>query len=280
MTEQSEWATDYVFRSADVLATWYPRWLRHGLETLQCQDVLRYLGKKVPANCTNEVKIDYRARPEGTRLKFWYDSNSLKFYNKQGTDEIPIALRLENTFNNVQGFKVYRTKEGEDASAPKSWQQMRKGVADLGRRAAIGESINNRLAASLATVAEKTSLGQLLEPLGRPVFRAGKRIARPLNPQTGTDGKLLRTLADGDFLLNGFRNRDIRVALYGASNDPVERRKQGGAITRSLAMLRAHGLIIKVLKSHRYHLSAEGKRIVTVLLAAHAADPTRLIDAA
>ena len=72
----------------------------------------------------------------------------------------------------------------------------------------------------------------------------------------------------------------MRAALYGASNDPVKRRKQGGAITRSLAMLRAHGLIIKVAKSHRYHLSAEGKRIVTVLLAAHAADPTRLTDAA
>lgn len=33
MTEQSEWATDIVFRSPDELALWYPRWVRHGLET-------------------------------------------------------------------------------------------------------------------------------------------------------------------------------------------------------------------------------------------------------
>jgi hypothetical protein len=280
MTEQSEWATDYVFRSPKALATWYPRWLRHGLETLQCEDVLRYLGKKVPAQCTHEVKIDYRGRPEGTRLKFWYDGNSLKFYNKQDADELAIALRLENTFNNVRGFKVFRTKEGEDDSASKSWQQMRKGVADLGRRAGIGQAINNRLAASLATVADKTPLGQLLEPLGRPVFHAGKRIARALNPLTGTDGKLLRALADGAFLLHGFRNRDVRAALHGDSDDPVERRQQGAAITRLLALLRAHGLIVKVPKSHRYNLSAAGKRIVTALLAAHAADSARLTDAA
>jgi hypothetical protein len=84
--------------------------------------------------CPGDVQIDLRARPEGTRLKFWYDSNSLKFYNKEGAHQHPIALRLENTVNKVSIFKVFRVKEGEDAAAPKSWQQMRKGVADLPRR--------------------------------------------------------------------------------------------------------------------------------------------------
>jgi len=32
------------------------------------------------------------------------------------------------------------------------------------------------------------------------------------------------------------------------------------AVTRLLALLRAHGLIVKVQKSHRYHLSASGPR--------------------
>ena len=276
MTEQSEWATDVVFRSPADLALWYPRWIRHGLETLQCQDVLRYLGKKRPAQCRDEVKIDLRARTEGTRLKFWYGPNTIKFYNKQDADEHPIALRVENTINKVSIFKVFRTKDGADASASKSWQQMRKGVADLGRRAQIGQSINNRLLASLKTVAESTPLGKLLEPLGRPVFKDGRRLARALNPLTGADGDLLRALANGAFLVNGFRNRDLRAALYGDCADAVERRKQAAKITRLLAITRAHGLIVKVQKSHRYHLSAEGKRIVTALTAAHAADISRL----
>jgi len=276
MTEQSEWATDIVLRSPADLDLWYPRWIRHGLETLQCQDVLRYLGKKVPHHCTDEVKIDFRARTEGTRLKFWYGPNSFKYYNKQDASACPVALRVENTINKVSIFKVYRTKEGEDPSAPKSWQQMRKGVADLGRRAEIGQAINNRVIESLATTATSTPLGKLLEPLGRPVVKDGRRIARALNPLTGCDGTLLRALGNGAFLLNGFRNRDLRAALFGDSDDAMARRKQSAAITRRLAILRAHGLIVKVQKSHRYQLSAEGKRILTALLAAHAADTSRL----
>ena len=280
MTEQSEWATDVVFRSPTDLAVWYPRWIRHGLETLQCRDVLRYLGKKVPDACPGEVQIDLRARPEGTRLKFWYDSNSLKFYNKEGIDQAPIALRLENTINKVSPFKVFRVKEGEDSAAAKSWQQMRTGVADLPRRAEIGQAINNRLAESLASLAESTPLGQLLKPLGQPVFQDGRRLARALNPLTGADGELLRALGNGDFLLHGFRNRDLRLALHGHALTPDQRRKQSAAITRLLAIVRAHGLIVKIPKTHRYQLSAEGKRIVTALLAAHAANANRLAEAA
>lgn len=279
MTEQSEWATDFVFRSPDTLAQWYPRWLRHGIETLQCKDVLRYLGRKVSArgygNNNGEVKIDFRHRAEGTRLKFWYETNSIKIYDKEAQ-----AFRIETTINQPRGFKVYRAKEGAAQDAPKSWQAMRKGVADLHRRAEVSHAANNRLAESLATVAEPTTLGELLKPLGRPVVENGRRKARALNPQTGADGTLLRALAQGDFLLKGFRNRDLRLALYGHTVDVAESRRQAAVVTRRLALLRAHGLIVKVNQSHRYHLSAQGRRIVTCLLAAHASDTSHLMSCA
>lgn len=279
MTEQSEWATDFVFRSPEDLALWYPRWIRHGIETLSCKDVLRYLGKKVPENgygrCIHEAKIDLRTRREGTRLKFWYGTNSLKFYDKEAH-----ALRIETTINDPKGFKVFRTKEGEAGDAPKSWQQMRKGVADLDRRGEISHAANNRLIESLASVAETTPLGKLLEPLGQPVLAKNGRRARALNPTAGPDGELLRCLAHGEFLLNGFRNRDLRVNLYQATIDIKEQRRQAAAITRKLALLKAHGLIVKVQKTHRYRLSAAGQRITTALLAAHQTDVNRLTDAA
>jgi hypothetical protein len=275
MTEQSEWATDFVFHDPAALARWYPRWVRHGIDRLQCKDVLRYLGKKVPANgyggCTGEVKIDLRTRPEGTRLKFWYDTNSLKMYDKAAQ-----AFRIETTINRPEGFQVYRTKEGEAAGSAKSWQKMRQGVADLDRRAEVSQQANRRLAASLATVAEPQPLGELLRPLGRPVLRDGRRRARALNPLTGADGELLRALGRGEFLLTGFRNADLRVALYGEAAEPDRRRREAARVTRLLALLRAHGLIVKVARTHRYHLSAAGRRIVTGLLAAHVSDVTRL----
>jgi hypothetical protein len=279
MTEQSEWASDYVFANPEDLAAWYPRWLRHGIEALSCKDVLRYLGKKVPehgyGSCTGEAKIDLRTRPDGARLKFWYNTNALKFYDKEG-----LALRIETTINDPSGFAVYRTKEGEPRSAPKSWQQMRKGVADLPRRAEVSVAANHRLAESLAGVAEPAALGTLLEPLGRPVVCKGRRLARALNPLAGADGELLRVLARGDHVLQGFRNRDVRVALFGGCGEAAERRRQAAKVTRWLALLRAHGLIIKVQKTHRYQLSVWGRRVCTALLAAHATSVSRLTEAA
>jgi hypothetical protein len=282
MTEQSEWATDIVFRDPAFLARWYPRWLRHGITALSCRDALRYLGKHVPPHsygaCRHEARIDLRARAEGTRLKFWYGSNSLKLYDK----EAPTAgtLRLETTINDPTGYRVYRTKEGAPPDAAKSWQQLRKGVADLGRRAEVSQAANQRLAESLAGVAETTPLGELLEPLSRPVFDAAGRRRRALNPTAGPDGQLLRSLAHGEFLLNGFRNRDLRRLLCPATTEPRVQRQQAAAMTRQLALLRAHGLIVKVQKTHRYRLSAEGQRVITALAAAYQADVTRLSSAA
>lgn len=278
MTEQSEWATDLVFRNPQELAGWYPRWLRHGIEVLGCKDVLRYLGKHVPAQgygaCTGEASLDLRTRSEGARLKMWYRHNSLKVYDKAGR-----ALRIETTINQPGDFRVYRAPEGAPADAPKSWQQMRKGVADLERRAEVSQRANERLLGSLASVTETTPLGKLLEPLSRPVVVDGRRF-RALNPWAGADAALLRCLAQGDFLLHGFRNRDVRQALYGPATDQTSVRRQSAAVTRQLALLRAHGLIVKVQKTHRYQLSAHGQRVTTALLTASAADVSKLAAAA
>jgi hypothetical protein len=281
MAEQSEWATDVLFGSPDFLAVWYPRWLRHGITALSCRDALRYLGKAVPAegfgSCSQEARIDLRTRPEGARLKFWYGSNSVKLYDKEAPRAN--ALRLETTINDPSGYRVFRTKEGEPAEAARSWQQLRKGVADLGRRAEVSQACNQRLAESLASVAEATPLGKLLAPLSQPVLDAKGRRYRALNPTAGEDAALLRAVAHGEFLVNGFRNRDLRKLLCQATTDARVQRQQAAAMTRKLALLRAHGLLVKVQKTHRYRLSAAGQRITTALLAAYEADVTRLASA-
>lgn len=279
MTEQSEWASDFVFHRPDDLAVWYPRFVQHGILNLSCKDVMRYLGKKVPDNgygtLSGETKIDLRTRADGTRLKFWYNTNALKFYDKE-----KVALRVETTINSPKEYKVFRAKEGEAEDAPKSWQHLRKGVADLPRRAAVADAANNRLAESLASIAEPGTLGDLLKPLGQPVVKDGRRLARALNPLTGADGELLRAMAQGDYLINGFRNRDLRQSLRGDCQDAQERRRQSAQITRLLAIVKTHGLIMKVQKTHRYQLTAQGRRIVTALHSAHAANAEKLALAA
>lgn len=129
-------------------------------------------------------------------------------------------------------------------------------------------------------MAEPAPLGELLRPLGRPVVDSGRRRARALNPLTGRDGKLLRLLGRGEFLVRGFRNADVREGLFGAAADPDRRRREAARVTRLLGLLRAQGLIVKVTGTHRYHRSASGRRIVTALAAAHASAVERLTAAA
>jgi len=72
------------------------------------------------------------------------------------------------------------------------------------------------------------------------------------------DKSLLATINHGDFLMNGFRNRDLQALLYDTEAAP-ERRRRSAAISRKLRLLRAHGLTHKVPCTHRYHVTEAGR---------------------
>jgi len=277
--DESEWASDFLFRRQADLARWMPALVRHGLHVLGSADVLRFLGHKTPAHggvnghFAGEVVTDYKRRPEGVRIKHRAKKNWVKLYDKQGT-----VLRIETVLNSVEGMQSYRAKESEP-DGPKAWRRLRKGVADLHRRAQISQQANERYAASLVEADEQTPLKDLAEPVCRPVTWRGRRV-RALNPLSGDDARLLEAVARGEFLLNGFRNRDLRGLLFAGASNEAEARRQSAAVTRRLRLLRAHGLIQKVAKTHRYVVSKGGQQIITALLSARAANTAQLLQVA
>src|SRR5450432_506442 len=211
--EASEWATDILFRSPADLAAVYPQFVRQGIETMHSADVLRFLGQKVPSTgqvhgkYEGEIVTELQRREEGTRVKYQAKTNSAKMYDKHGN------LRLEATVNNPREFKIPRTAQGDEGGA-KRLMKMRKGVIDIPERAKVCQAINDRHAAFLAAVADTEPLGKLVEDLCAPVQWRGRR-ARGLNPLASADVKLLEIVSRGDYLINGFRNRDVREALHG-----------------------------------------------------------------
>ena len=80
----------------------------------------------------------------------------------------------------------------------------------------------------------------------------------------------------GQFALNGFRNRDIRQAYFPSRCNEKERQRRMGGIGRRLRLLRAHGLIAKVSGTHRYVVTDKGRTTMTALLAARQADVNQL----
>ena len=155
-------------------------------------------------------------------------------------------------------------------------------VADLPRRAEISQAANARYLTAQAAVDSQTPLGKVADQLAKPVVTEKSR-ARGLNPLTGIDARLIDILLRGEFALNGFRNRDVRDLLFpppkaatSDGNQATQRRRQSGQVTRLLRLFRAHGLIQKIPRTHRYQLTAVGRRILPTFPAARSASTQAL----
>ena len=208
--DEGEWASDLAFGSAQTLADLAPRLFRHACLNFGSVDVLRFLGNKAVTergphgNLAAEVVSDLKRRVEGMRIKHRLNGNWIKMYDKQGS-----VLRVETVINQTRDMKVFRSKEA-DEGGEKSWQRLRKGVADIHRRAAISQAANERYVEALASVDESRSLAELAAAVCQAVVWQGQRC-RALNPLAAADGQLLEAVNRGEFAINGFRNRDLRA---------------------------------------------------------------------
>ena len=279
--KQSEWASDVLFVKAAELHKRYGSWLRHAVADVSSADVLRFLGRKLPAsgqvrgNYADEVLTDLGRRVDGVRVKHRAGDNSIKMYDKAGGR----VLRVETTINDPSDFKVYRTKES-DPHGEKDWRVLRSGVADIHRRAQVSQAANDRYLEGLAAVDQAQPLHELLQPLGRRVSEPGSggRKLRGLTPLVGPDAVLLEVISRPQFIVNGMRNRDIVVATDGkVAADPTQRKRRSAQVSRQLRLLRAHGLLKKVPKTHRYQVTDRGRVILTALNAARQASTQKLM---
>jgi hypothetical protein len=270
--EETEFATDVVFRSSEALARIYPGLVRHAITAFGSGDVLRFLGRHPNVNRyrAGEIVTTTTKRPEGICVKHRFNNNGLKMYDKQGNN-----LRLECTVNDPRDMKVFRSKEG-DPKGPKSWQRLRKGVSDLHRRTQVSRKATERYLDALASVNCEQPLGEMVRQLCEPAQNQNGRV-RALRPLNKDDSQLLAAVNRGEFQINGFRNRDLRPLLFGTAEvTPEERKRQAAKITRLLRILRGHGLIQKVSKTHRYLLTPTGSEQINALLIAQQASPEQL----
>jgi hypothetical protein len=277
---QSEWASDVMFRDATDLAASYPSLVNHAITNFNSHDVMRFLGKRLTAAYRGEVITHYKERREGVRVKHFVGRNSEKMYDRAHVvphvhGAMPAALRFEATVNDPAMFSTRRRAQGDPKSRVAK-RPLRKGIADMRRRARICQQANDRYANALAVVGSPTKVHDLITPLTKPAELNGRRV-RPLRPWAEPDLSFLRAIGDGDFLLNGFRNKDLRAALFPqppSSDD--ERRKQSARVSYILRILRAHGVVEKVEGTHRYHVTDRGREVIAAAINTDQADLTKL----
>lgn len=125
------------------------------------------------------------------------------------------------------------------------------------------------------------SSAQLFDSVARPVVHNGRR-SRPLRIGDPGDIALLQAFARGEFAIAGFRNRDIRALLFPKSTQaPVDECcRLASKVTRQLRLLRVHGLIRRVPKTHRYLLTKRGTLLTSALTAVRSANINKLLEQA
>jgi hypothetical protein len=115
---------------------------------------------------------------------------------------------------------------------------------------------NRRYLAFLSDLADPTAGVKKVEQLSTPA-QLGDRIYRGFNLFAPQDLNLFTTLLRGEVALGVLRNAWLRRHLAGCT---------GPQVSRMLKRLHVHGLIKKVGKTYRYHLTERGREIATTAL--------------
>jgi hypothetical protein len=272
---QTEWATDLLFQNPRTLADVYPALVRQAMLHFKSPDVMRFLGRKAHGNFTGELVTSFKNRPEGVRVKHWVHGNSVKMYDKAGS-----VLRVETTIARTTDFKVFRPRH-DDPDGKLEWRPLRKGVADLHRRAEVSQRSNDAYLDALAAVEDPTPCAHLFDAVSRPVVDRGRRV-RALRLGDPDDIALLEAISRGEFATSGFRNRDLRRWLHPTASPEThsEQTRLSARTSRRLRLLRAHRLIRKVPKTHRYRLTRRGELLTAALFATRSASIQQLLATA
>lgn len=277
--EETEYATDVMFHSATELDRLFPVMVQYGMRVSNCLAVLRYFGRRtenaVTGKAPEQIQSDCRERHEAVRIKHWLNGNSIKMYNKAQT-----VLRVETTINKPREFKAFRPAN-DDETRPPTWQRMRKGVNDLHRRCEVSQKCNERYLDALSAARVHQTLHEVAAHTCNRTIRNGRSV-RGLNPWNEQDYNLLAFIAKGEWALNGFRNADLCkwINAEASALPQKDRRKLSHKATRLIGMLRAHGLVRKIQKEHRYLLTETGRTFASAILIASSIDTKQLMEIA
>jgi len=257
VSDQAEFATDLRFVSSQALAGLFLRLLAFALLTFSPKKVFTYLGRRLHERFDGEVQTHYKSvREPGACIKHFLKKNWLKMYDKLG-----LLLRVETVINQPGEFKVFRECQHRDGTTSLGWYPMRKGVGNLHHYQSHALACNQRYLEALAVVDDPTPGYDDLRTLTEPQRQQGRSYAG-FNPARADETRLFTAVLAGDHIAQGFRNRDIRAALYDKFQSPAERQRQSAAVGRMLKRLHVRGLVKKVSRTRRWCVTEQGRRIL------------------
>ena len=260
--DQCEFATDINFKSREDLNLFYKTLVETSYFAFSSEDIYSFFGRNVNYIHNfkqGEIVSDLRHRYQGYRIKFKINNNQIKMYDKGNN------LRIEVTINNPKEFKILKEKEvivnHEKLETIMDWMPMGKSIANLYRYVEISKNITKRYIEALPEIDVNKVPMKEMEELSSSVTVNDRKYTgfNILNPDTLN---LLSIISSGEYLINGFTNKQIRLRYFEGDITNKEINK----ITRLLSKLRAHGMIKKVPRKTKYYLTTKGREITNSIL--------------
>jgi hypothetical protein len=257
VVDQAEFATDLLFQSPAALTGLYEKLLQFATVTFTPKDILGFLGRKWDRRFDGDVQTEVKTdRLLGTRIKHRMTKNWLKMYDKFG-----LILRVETVINRPQEFAVYRTRPHRDGTTSTGYFPMNKDTGSLIHYQAQALACNRRYLDALAVVDDPAPAYQQLRELTEPKVVAGRSYAG-FNPARRDDVRLFGAVLDGDHIARGFRNKDIRAALYGGAAPKSVR--HSAAVGRLVKRLHVRRLVAKIPHTRRWRVTETGRHLLSL----------------
>jgi hypothetical protein len=255
--DQAEYATDLLFKSPSALSGLYQKLLQFAALTFTPKDILGFLGRKWDRRFDGDVQTEVKTdRLLGTRIKHRMTRNWLKMYDKFG-----LILRVETVINRPKEFSVLRSRKHRDGTTSLGYFPMNKDVGSLVHYQQQALACNRRYLDALAIVDDPAPAYQQLRQLTEPKH-VNERSSAGFNPARREDVRLFAAVLDGDHIARGFRNKDIRAALFGSSAPPT--RQQSAAVGRLVKRLHNRQLVAKIPRTRRWRVTDTGRQLLSL----------------
>ena len=182
-------------------------------------------------------------------------------------DKFSQILRVETVINDPREFRV-RRRRTRNGTPQMVWCPMNKGVANFHQFERVARAANSRYVEALAVVDDPAPSYRHVERLAeRTVVR--QRSYAGFNPASSSDVRLFLAVLQGDHLLRGFHNRDIRRRLFPHVASPEDCGRLAAKVSRPLKRLHVRRLIARIPHTRRWRITQLGEQLLGAIVQLH-----------
>lgn len=248
---QVEYSTD-IYLSSSRYATERYTQLVQQLSLQHPQEMLSYMTESTRR--TRNPRCSTKRNHLGTCVKFMNGPLSIKVYHKE-----PHIIRIETTSYNITKIRAVRCCISRSGKTEIKRAQLTRSLKDIQVFWRFARHANTRMLHRLSDIWTRCYTPQHLRRLAHRTDTKGHAY-RGFNLFDDHDGAIIKAINSPSYDLAGFKRSDLLAAV------PDLTRHQA---TYALKRLRAHGLIKKEARSHRYFPTRLGRQSQTASVALH-----------